>query len=111
MGIITLQSGLQPSLAFRTTLVSVNFIHEWRDLQFKVDSERRILRNFSWQFYLLSDEICCEEIAEEIHFVFCFDEHSPSKTFIRQFTLPYKSQGKLGEWASEVQSVLCKDAV
>ena len=42
--------------------VCVNFIHKWRDLQFKLDSERQIsLRNFSWQFYLLSEflpEIC-----------------------------------------------------
>ena len=29
----------------------VNFIHKWRDLQFKVNFERQIfLRNFSWQF-------------------------------------------------------------
>ena len=27
-----------------------NFIHKWRNLQFKVDSEGQILRNFSWQF-------------------------------------------------------------
>ena len=42
--------------------VCVNFIHKLRDLQFKVDSERQMfLRNFSWQFYLLSEflpEIC-----------------------------------------------------
>ena len=32
-------------------VVCVNFIHKWRDLQFKVESERQIfLRNFSWQF-------------------------------------------------------------
>ena len=41
-------------LVFHTTyVVCVNFIHKWRDLQFKVDSERQIyLRNFSWQFLL-----------------------------------------------------------
>ena len=34
-----------------TYVVCVNFIHKWRQLQFKVDSERQIfLRNFSWQF-------------------------------------------------------------
>ena len=39
-----------------TYVVCVNFIHKWRDLQFKVGSERPIfLRNFSWQFYLLSE--------------------------------------------------------
>ena len=32
-----------------TYVVCVNFIHKWRDLHFKVDSERQIfLRNFSW---------------------------------------------------------------
>ena len=32
-----------------TYVVCVNFIHKWRDLPFKVDSERQIfLRNFSW---------------------------------------------------------------
>ena len=34
-----------------TYFVCVNFIHNWQDLQFNVDSERQIfLRNFSWQF-------------------------------------------------------------
>ena len=35
-----------------TNVVCVNFIHKWRDLQFKVDSEKQIffLRNFSLQF-------------------------------------------------------------
>ena len=40
-----------------THVVCVNFIREWRDLQFNVISERHILR----QFYLLSEflpEIC-----------------------------------------------------
>ena len=34
------------------------------------------LRNFSWQFYSLSEflaEICWEEIAQKIIFVFCFN--------------------------------------
>ena len=56
----------------RTYVVCVNFIHKWRDLQFKVDSEREIFfRYFSWQFYLLSEFLA--ENAEEILFVFCFD--------------------------------------
>ena len=38
-------------------------------------------------------------------------EHSPSRTFIRLFTLPYRKQGKAGDWVSEVQSVLCEDTV
>ena len=41
-----------------------------------IPNDRFFWRNFSWQFYLLSQflpEICWEEIAEEILFVFCFD--------------------------------------
>ena len=35
-----------------TYIVCVNFIHKWLDLQFKVDSERKIFwESFSWQFY------------------------------------------------------------
>ena len=51
-----------------THVVYVNFMREWRDLQFNVDSERQI---FSWQFYLLSEFL--PEIAAEKLFVFCFD--------------------------------------
>ena len=38
-------------------------------------------------------------------------ERSPSRTFIRLFTLPYKKQGKTDDGVSDVQSVLCEDAV
>ena len=59
-----------------TYVVCVNFIHKWRDLQFKVDSERHIIwETFHGNFYWLSEflpEICWEEIAEEILFVFHF---------------------------------------
>ena len=68
-----------------TYVVCVNIIHKWGDLQFKVDFERQIfcLRNFSWQFYLLTEflpEICWEEIAEEILFVFRFDVWPATRT-------------------------------
>ena len=64
-----------------TYVVCVNFIHKWRYLQFlkPTPNDKNIFfffRNFSWQFYLLSEvlsEICWEKIAEEILFVFCFD--------------------------------------
>ena len=60
-----------------TYVVCDNFTHKWRDLQFKVDSERRIFwETFHGNFYFHSEllpDICWEEIAEEIHFVFCFD--------------------------------------
>ena len=63
--------------SFSHHLTSVNFIHKWRDLQFKVDSESQIIwETFHSKFYLLSEflpEICWEEIAEKILFVFCFD--------------------------------------
>ena len=83
-------------LASNTTyIVSTNFIHKWQDLQFKVDSERQIffffffLRNFSWQSYLLSGflpQICWEEIAKEILFVFCFNVRPGSRTTASQHT-------------------------
>ena len=38
-----------------TYVECVNFIREWQDLQFNVDSERQIFENFSWQLYLLSE--------------------------------------------------------
>ena len=64
-------------VSYATYVLCVNFIHKWRDLQFKVDSKRHIfLRNFSWQFYLFSEvlpEICREEIVKVILFVFYFD--------------------------------------
>ena len=56
-----------------TYVVCVNFIHKWRDLQFKVDSEWQIFwETFHGNFYLLSEflpKICWEEIAVEILFV------------------------------------------
>ena len=38
----TLQSGLRPSFSYHSCCVCLNFIREWRDLQFKVDYERQI---------------------------------------------------------------------
>ena len=40
--ITTLQSGLRPSFSHHLYVVCVNFIYEWRNLQFKVDSQRQI---------------------------------------------------------------------
>ena len=57
-------------------MLCVYFIHKWRDLQFKVDSERQIFgETFHGSINLLSEflpEICWEEIAVEILFVFRF---------------------------------------
>ena len=47
-----------------TNAVCVNFIGDWRDLQFKTD----FWEIFSWQVYLFAEflpEICWEEIAEK----------------------------------------------
>ena len=44
-----------------TYVLCTNFIYDCGDLQFKVDSERRFLRNFSSQIYLFLEflaEIC-----------------------------------------------------
>ena len=72
MIITTFQSGLLT--LFLTPLTLCVLILYIGRSQFKVDSERQFfLGNFSWQFYLLSEfwpEICWEEIAEEILFVF-----------------------------------------
>ena len=62
------------SLVSHTThVVCLNFIREWRDLQFNVDFEQQIFEKlFQSRIYLPSEclsEICWEEIAEEI-FVF-----------------------------------------
>ena len=49
-------------------LYALIFLLEERDLQFKVYSERQILRNFSYQFYILSEffpEIVGEEDVKE----------------------------------------------
>ena len=60
-----------------TYVVCINFIHKWRDLQFKVNSERKSSwETFHGSFNLLSEflpEICWEKFAEEILFVFWFD--------------------------------------
>ena len=43
---------------FRTLVVGVNFIHEWRNLQLNVESKRQsFLRNFSWQFHNLFSRV------------------------------------------------------
>ena len=73
------------NLVFHTTyVVCVNFIYKWRALQFKDDCERQIFwETFHGNFYLLSGflpEICWEEIAEEILFVFCFDVMPGART-------------------------------
>ena len=50
--------------SYTTHVVFVNFMCEWRDLQLYVDSERQ---NFEKLFH---SEICWEEVAEEIFFIF-----------------------------------------
>ena len=65
-----------------TYVVYVHFMHKWRDLHFKVDSEQQIYWE-TLQFYLLSEflpKICWQEITEQILFVFCFDVWSGART-------------------------------
>ena len=77
-------------------VVCVHFIHKWRDLQFKVYSERQIFFEKLFMAILLLTEflpeICWEEIASEILFVFCFDVWPGARTLafrlISQNTLP-----------------------
>ena len=64
--------GIIDLVSHTTYVVCINFIHKWRDLQFKVDSERQIWETFHCNFILHSEflpEFCWEEIAEEIVFV------------------------------------------
>ena len=66
-----------------TYVVNVNFLHEWRDLNFKVDSEQQIFwetfhGNFIYSEFL--PDICWEEIAEEMLFVFHFDVWPGTRT-------------------------------
>ena len=69
-----------------TYLVCVNFIHKWRDLQFKFDSEWQIFwETFHVNFILLSEflpEICWDEITEEILFVFGFNVWPWARTLV-----------------------------
>ena len=59
-------------------LCVLNFIHEWRDLQFKVDFERQTLENLFMAILIYPleflPEICWEEVAEEIFFIFSLME-------------------------------------
>ena len=87
-----------------TYVVCVNFIHKWRQLQFKGDSERQIFREtFHGNFYLLPSEflpeICWEEISEEILFVLRFSvwpgtrttetcQHLLKSVYAKQHVLP-----------------------
>ena len=69
-----------------TYLVCVNFIHKWRDLQFKVDSERQVfieklfLEIFLFTLRVFARNMLRVEIAEEILFVFRFDIWSGTQT-------------------------------
>ena len=57
-------------------------------------NDRFFLRNFSWQFYLLSEfmpEICWDEIIEEIIFVFCFNDWPGTRTLALRLPTSYPS--------------------
>ena len=47
------------NLAAHTTYVAfVNFIHEWRGLQFNVDTERQIFEKIFMLIFIFSQSIC-----------------------------------------------------
>ena len=54
-------------------VVCVNFLHKWRDLQFKIDSGRQIFWETFHGDFIYSQSFCWEGIAEEILFEFYFD--------------------------------------
>ena len=62
------------NLVFNTTyFVCDKFIHELRYLQLKVDSERQILGNFSWQFYFtLTGFFQKSAERKSLHISFCW---------------------------------------
>ena len=47
-----------------TYVVCVNFIREWRDLQFNVDSERQIFEKFFHGRFLIYSQSFCQKSAE-----------------------------------------------
>ena len=56
-----------------TYVVCINFIHKWRDLIFKVDSEHdRYLRRFPWQFYLFLESFLLRVSRRRNIFLFLF---------------------------------------
>ena len=63
-------------VSYTTYVVCVNFIHKWRALQFKVDTERQIFWETFHGNFIYSQSVCqksAEKIVEEILFAFCFD--------------------------------------
>ena len=84
-----------------TYAVCFNFIHKWWHLKFKVNSERQIcLETFHSSFNYsqeLLPEICWEEIAEEILFVFWFDVWPGARTLAIRLIIQHTtySDGKM----------------
>ena len=93
-----------------TYVVCVNFIHKWRDLLFKVDSKRQIFwETFHGSFKLLSEfitEICWEEIAEEILFVFRFDVWPGTRTLAFRLISRHTNYYTTATYYEYVSSVL-----
>ena len=44
--------------SYTTYVVCINFIHKWRDLHFKVDTEQQIFEKLSWQLFIYSQRFC-----------------------------------------------------
>ena len=56
--ITTLQSELRPSFSHHLCYVNRFFIHNWRDLQFKVDFERQIFEKLFHGNFIYSQSFC-----------------------------------------------------
>ena len=105
-------------VSYTTYVVCVNFIHKWRDLEFKVDSERQIfLRNFSCQFLLLSKflpEIWWEEIAEEIFFHISLNRgltcHKPTHYLLDHYYNTFRILFWCLAWVSTFSNRYCEPA-
>ena len=58
-------------LALNTTyVVCVNFIHEWRDLQFKADSERQSFKDFHYNLRVFVWSLLSDSRRRSIFFIF-----------------------------------------
>ena len=80
-------------LASHTTyVVCVNFIHEWRDLHFNVDSERQIFEKlfhgrFIYSYFYTTFVVCVNFIYEWRDLLFKVD--SERHIFLRNFSLQF----------------------
>ena len=49
-----------------TYVVCVNFVYEWWDLKFKINYERQIFENSTWEFFFYSQRFCQNSAEREL---------------------------------------------